>query len=476
MINKKGQVFTPKEYVQELLDEVDYQGKGILDKVFLENSVGSGNILLEAVHRYIIAAKVNSMDHITLKSKLEHNFIAFEIDEEIIEECKYKLDELVLKYGIENIQWNIINESYLEYNQQIEADYIVGNPPYLTYRDLDMCEREFLKTRFNACAHGKFDYCYAFIEKSIEDLKKETGKMSYLIPSSIFKNTFGTNLRRLMIPRVKKIVNFQHRNVFESALISPAILTLDNSYEDSKVIYSSPDINHDLIIPKENLKDKWIFSDKVVNEKFGKKFGDYFEVVNSVATLLNEAFVIKNYSEENGEIKVDGITLERDAVRAACSPRSKSINRNEKIIFPYKYDSEDNVVRYTEKDYLTFFPNAALYLKAFSKKLSQRKADGHWFEYGRSQGLRLMNQPKIMISSIITDSVKAYKLEKDEIPYSGFFIVPKGELSLQQAYQALTSEEMYNHLLERAINANGRSIRISVKDVKDFPLRSDLFK
>lgn len=49
MINKKGQVFTPKEYVQELLDEVDYQGKGILDKVFLENSVGSGNILLEAV-------------------------------------------------------------------------------------------------------------------------------------------------------------------------------------------------------------------------------------------------------------------------------------------------------------------------------------------------------------------------------------------------------------------------------------------
>lgn len=468
MINKKGQVFTPKEYVQELLDEVDYQGKGILDKVFLENSVGSGNILLEAVHRYLIAAKVNSMDNITLKSKLEHNFIAFEIDEEIIEECKYKLDELVLIFGIENTQWNIINENYLEYKQRIDADYIVGNPPYLTYRDLDTYERETLKSRFKSCEHGKFDYCYAFIEKSIEDLKKETGKMSYLIPSSIFKNTFGTNLRSLMISQVKKIVDYQHRNVFESALISPAILTLDNSYEGSTVIYSSPDINHDLIIPKENFKDKWIFSDKVMNEEVGKKFGDYFEVVNSVATLLNEAFVIQNYSEENGEIKVEGMTLEEDAVRSACSPRSKSINRNEKIIFPYKYDSEDNVVRYTEKDYLNLFPNTALYLKTFSEKLSQRKADGYWFEYGRSQGLRLINQPKIMISSIITDSVKAYKLEKDEIPYSGFFIVPKGELSLKEAYQILTSEEMYSHLQERAINANGRSIRISVKDIKSF--------
>lgn len=174
------------------------------------------------------------MDNITLKSKLEHNFITFEIDEEIIEECKYKLDELVLRFGIENTQWNIINENYLEYKQRIDADYIVGNPPYLTYRDLDTHEREILKSRFKSCEHGKFDYCYAFIEKSIEDLKKETGKMSYLIPSSIFKNTFGTNLRSLMISRVKKIVDYQHRNVFESALISPAILTLDNSYIKSR--------------------------------------------------------------------------------------------------------------------------------------------------------------------------------------------------------------------------------------------------
>lgn len=34
MINQKGQVFTPKEYVQELLDEVDYQGKAYLIKYF----------------------------------------------------------------------------------------------------------------------------------------------------------------------------------------------------------------------------------------------------------------------------------------------------------------------------------------------------------------------------------------------------------------------------------------------------------
>ena len=94
MINKKGQVFTPKEYVKKLLYEVDYEGK--------------------------------------------------------------------------DIQWNIINDNYLEYPNKIEADYIVSNPPYLTYRDSDIYGRESLKLRFISCEHEKFDYYYTFIEKSID--------------------------------------------------------------------------------------------------------------------------------------------------------------------------------------------------------------------------------------------------------------------------------------------------------------------
>lgn len=54
---KKFQVFTPSQYVEQMLDEVGYQGVGILKKTFLENSVGEGNILLTAVKRYIVVAK-----------------------------------------------------------------------------------------------------------------------------------------------------------------------------------------------------------------------------------------------------------------------------------------------------------------------------------------------------------------------------------------------------------------------------------
>ena len=54
---KKFQVFTPSQYVEQMLDSVDYQGDIILKKYFLENSVGEGNILLIAVERYIQSAQ-----------------------------------------------------------------------------------------------------------------------------------------------------------------------------------------------------------------------------------------------------------------------------------------------------------------------------------------------------------------------------------------------------------------------------------
>lgn len=52
----------------------------------------------------------------------------------------------------------------------IKFDYIIGNPPYISYRDLDEATRIFVKGKFKSCAYGKFDYSYAFIEASLEGL------------------------------------------------------------------------------------------------------------------------------------------------------------------------------------------------------------------------------------------------------------------------------------------------------------------
>ena len=81
-----------------------------------------------------------------------------------------------MEHGIQEVNWQILSDDYLRYNLKMRFDFIVGNPPYITYQELNTMDRSFLKNNFTSCKKGKFDYCYAFIEKSLLDLKKNDRK------------------------------------------------------------------------------------------------------------------------------------------------------------------------------------------------------------------------------------------------------------------------------------------------------------
>ena len=188
-MNKKCQVFTPKDYVKKLLDSVGYVNN-LYGKKILENSCGNGNILIEVVQRYINNSREHNKTNLEIERGLEEDVFGIEIDSEQYVDCLNNLNELLNKNGLKLINWNIINEDYLRWNTEKKFDFIIGNPPYISYAEIKKNELLYLKTNFKSCKKGKFDYCYAFIEKSINNLS-ENGKMSYLIPSSIFKTVFG---------------------------------------------------------------------------------------------------------------------------------------------------------------------------------------------------------------------------------------------------------------------------------------------
>ena len=50
--------------------------------------------------------------------------------------------------------------------------------------------------------------------------------------------------------------------------------------------------NTNIKIEKNNLKDKWIFKEKVMCEEKKRRFGDYFSAANTIATLYNNAYII----------------------------------------------------------------------------------------------------------------------------------------------------------------------------------------
>ena len=78
------------------------------------------------------------------------------------------------------------------------------------------------------------------------------------------------------------------------------------------------------------------------------------------------------------------------------------------------------------------FPNAMRFLETHKENLQKRDADStaKWFGYGRSQALQNINQRLILISSVISDCTEPYMLDIDEVPYSGLYIMPISNMSL----------------------------------------------
>lgn len=463
-IKSKCQIFTPKEQVAKMLDLALYT-KNLYGKKFLENSCGDGEILVQAVIRYIVDCQKKKISKKKIKFGLENDFVAYEVDTKRVEECKNRLDEITKQYKITGVVWDIRSEDYLSSKSEKTYDFIVGNPPYIAYPDLPIDVQIFVKEKFSSCKKGKFDYSYAFIEKSYSELN-EKGSLVYIIPSNIFKNVFAEELRNIIKKDLYSIDDFPSEKIFEKVLVSPAIICIIKGTNTDKLLYRVSGTERE--VDKVQLKSKWIFND--INTT-GKRIGDYFKVSSSVATLLNEAFILRDGEIKDNYYEFDNYKIERSLIKKAASPKNKKYNKStEYIIFPYFYDDQGKLQHYSEKEMYANFPYAMKFLEIHKEKLQKRDSDRNakWFEYGRSQALQNINQELILISSVISDCTEAYMLDIDEIPYSGLYIVPIGNMTLDFLLPILKSSNFKNYIKNTGVCVSGTSKRISPKDIENF--------
>lgn len=465
------QIPTPQKYVQQMLDYVDYSKK-LYGKKVLENSCGEGNILLEVVKRYIESAKSEKHSAEEIKNGLNKDIEAYEIDKECIEKCKNRLNKLAASYGIEGIEWNIKNNDFLKEDVQNRYDFIIGNPPYITYHDMDDSQREFLKKSFSTCNNGRFDYCYAFIEASLKTLKNR-GKMVYLVPCSIMTNKFAGDLRVKLSKYITEIYDYRTIKIFSQALTSSVIIVCENLTNKSDLKYHLVKENTIFEIERKKLTDaKWSVTRD--DNNIGVKFSDFFEVKNSVATLLNEAFIFKEYERRDGYYIIDEYKIEEELVKDAASIKSLSRGENSyKIIFPYRIE-DGKRKDYSESEFEDRFPGAVRYLKQFKDKLKKRKKDKNtlWFQYGRSQAITSVTGNKLIIPMVITKEVHVYEVGENAVPYAGYFIKCRenSRLGLQDAKKILESKDFYGYVKICGTPTTATSYRISVNDIKKYKI------
>jgi len=181
-----------------MLDMVGYEagaGMSLSRRLIVEPSCGDGAFLSEMVRRLIEdSSPAKEEDWYRLSSAIR----AYDIDASAISRCRESTMSILDEYSCpENVSirlvddW-IVNADFL-LTKAPQADWVVGNPPYIRATDMDADTRARYMAVNDSMTAGT-DIYIGFFDHGIDTLKPE-GNLCFICSDRWLQNQYGTRLR-----------------------------------------------------------------------------------------------------------------------------------------------------------------------------------------------------------------------------------------------------------------------------------------
>ncbi|MFZ4672084.1 MAG: HsdM family class I SAM-dependent methyltransferase [Flavobacterium sp.] len=408
-------------------------------------------------------------------SIFQYNIFGLDIQEYSVTRSKLLLSLLAISEGedIEQFHFNIHQGDALIFNwSEVINDFqgfdvIVGNPPYVSARNLDDVAKENVKL-WAVCSTGNPDLYIPFFQIGYENLAPN-GILGYITMNTFFKSLNGRALRRYFEDNgtAIRVIDFGTHQIFKSKSTYTCICFLEkieqNFVEYYKSVAKELPNNRELYnkVSFHNLDAKkgWnLNNNEIISriEAIGNPFGKLYKTRHGIATLRNDLFIFKPVAEDedffylqNGNLYPIEKGICKDILNSNKLSRSIDFdNVREKVLFPY---NDENKPKALEEEFLkNVFPEAYKYLTKKKQELAKRdKGKGEyekWFAFGRTQSLEKVEN-KLFFPKF-SDQTPNYLLSNDIdlLFYNGQAVIGHSEEEMLLAKKLMESRLFWYYI------------------------------
>ena len=226
-----------------------------------------------------------------------------------IKKCGPAIADEVDELEIPNSQFFLWHTYFADVFENGGFDIVIGNPPYVNVEGISAEDKQVYKSKFS-CFEKRADLFSLFLEIALTLLSKESGIVTYIIPSVIHSNLSYKKLRNLFLNnKWLAEVCYTGGKVFHAPTVDTTILRFGKNGNRKIMLKNALDFENPQVssVPSDyfSLFQNIIsISDQKTNDLMGKLFNqsfprldENFTVFQGIVTGNNPAFIFDSEAE-----------------------------------------------------------------------------------------------------------------------------------------------------------------------------------
>ncbi|MBF4615467.1 Eco57I restriction-modification methylase domain-containing protein [Curtobacterium sp. VKM Ac-1376] len=225
-----GAVYTQPWVTEMLLDQVGYSAdRDLTEGVLVEPCCGGGAFAIPIVDRLLQSAALHGVDPARLGSAL----VLADIDPSAVEASRLAVTATLRQRGVPRgtvdklvDNWFRVTDFLSSNDGFPQADWVVGNPPYIRLEDVPGERRREYRALWSSM-RGRADVFVGFWQAGLELLKPH-GRIGFVCADRWMRNQYGRTLRHIVTTdyTIESILDLHDVDAFERRVDAYAAITV----------------------------------------------------------------------------------------------------------------------------------------------------------------------------------------------------------------------------------------------------------